>query len=167
MNRVFGIVVAMVLMLAAGSQSAQAIGAYADVPMSYTFSDCTVDCTKKPSGLKAGVLFGGFGVGLEDYKMSDATSSVKFSMLDVSYLLPIPIINLTGGVGFGNVNLETTSGAGLSGTAGQYWVSLGMTILAVVDLHVGYHKVTAAVHNGPFTANLGGKMMSVGAMINF
>ena len=176
MKKVLGVVVALVLMLAAGNQSAQAIGVYADVPLSYTFTfDCSQDCTKKPEGMKVGMLFGNMGVGMEAYsiKESDAVSSTKvsFSILDFSYLLPIPIINITGGIGLGRVDMETEFGVlQFSGSGGvsQVWVSLGATVLAVVDLHVGYHRVKArAQFDGNNSVTLNGNMMSIGAMINF
>lgn len=151
------------------ASSAHAIGVYADVPMQYTFSDCTTDCTFTPSGMKAGVIImDNIGLGLEAYTITSSTggSNITFTMLDASYLLPIPVVNITLGAGVGNVKLNS-GGSSESGMAAQLWASFGFTIAAIVDVHVGYHQVNAKIHVNEFTFDLGGNMISLGAMINF
>lgn len=151
------------------ANSAHAIGIYADIPFYYEFSDCTTDCSYTPSGLKSGVILpGNTGLGIEVYTISvTGGTEISFNMLDLSYLLPIPAVNLTLGIGAGTVTLDTGPTAD-TGFTWQYWASLGMTIAAVLDIHLGYHFIDASVDlTGGGSADLSGSMISVGAMINF
>jgi len=86
-------------------------GAYADIPLNFTFDDCT-NCKydSTPSGLKAGVVMGngvGLGITTFDVKGTGASSNItaSFTLFDVSYLLPIPLINLTAGISGGPVSI--------------------------------------------------------------
>jgi len=164
-------VMVITLALTAMAGNAQAIGVYADVPLDYTFSECTGTCDFDISGLKAGLILpSNIGLGIESYKVegtgSNQGNDVEFQFADVSYLLPIPAINITGGAGFGNVTL-TQGNTNHSDTATQLWGSLGFTFAAIIDLHFAYHVVNASVDVASVNNNLDGKMISFGAMILF
>ena len=147
---------------------AAAIGVYADIPLNYTIKgDCTQDCSQTPSGMKAGVLWGNIGFGLEDYSMSNAGTTLSIQLLDVSYLLPIPIVNLTLGAGIGGSQLEIAGFPTYDGTASQVWASFGFPIIPLFDLHLGYHMVNTKLDVGGTSVDLSGNMLSFGAMFNF
>ncbi len=160
------LVVLPAVLVAAGT--AHAIGFYADVPVQYEFTeDCLVDCKQSATGVKAGVLVpGDIGIGLETYTVHVNALTVTFDLLDVSWLLPIPVVNLTLGLGGGNVSQEI-AGTEQSGRAAQLWASLGYNIIPLFDLHLGYHVVDATVHDGPITNDFGGRMISFGAAFTF
>ena len=157
-----------ILALTFMANSAHALGFYADIPVYYDFSDCTTDCSYTPSGLKAGIILpGNVGLGVETYTIEATGVDITFNMLDGSFLLPIPVINITLGAGAGIVTYDTGPTAN-SGFAGQLWVSLGFTMAAIFDLHVGYHMMDASVDfDAGGSADLSGNMISVGVMMNF
>jgi hypothetical protein len=100
------------------------------------------------------------GVGLEAYdtniKAPDGANfdNMKLStqLYDVFYLLPVPIVNITLGVGAGNTSLDCDVSGGAScddfyeaGTAYQWWAQFGFPIFPFLDVHASYHDVTAKV----------------------
>ena len=159
---------AMLLLLGGTAQNSFALfGAYADIPLSFSFSDCTTKCSQTPSGAKTGILLMGLGLGIEKYDIKDTGLEVNYNIYDVSYLLPIPVINLTLGLGVGNadVTLGANSKASL---LSQTWGSLGFPIAGPLDLHIGYHNVNAQkVNVGGIPINPSGTMWSLGALLNF
>ena len=168
MLRIFPFLMFLPLYLLFTVSTTQAIGIYGDIPVQFKFTkDCSGDCTKSPSGLKVGVVLpSNIGIGVESYSIHDDATTIKFEFLDISYLLPIPIVNITIGIGGGKVDLSTGS-YGNSGNATQFWVSAGFPIIPLFDLHVGFHKVDASIHDDALTLEINGNMISVGAMFNF
>lgn len=161
--------IAALLTVLAMSQNAHALlGVYADVPLRYTFSDCDKDCEYTPTGAKVGVVLVGLGLGTEQYSISSKNLDVDFSLYDISYLLPIPVINLTIGAGVGAVEAKsgnTTKAA----MATQLWGSLGFPIIPLIDIHFGYHQVKTenVDFGGGNKFHLGGTMWSLGMLLNF
>ena len=97
-------------------------------------------------------FLGGFGV--ENYEFGNETAGIKagygVSFADVFYQLPIPIVNITFGVGIG-----TFTGTGAlsdyeSGTATQVFGRLGIPF-GLFDIHVSSHNAS-----GKLTAPAGG-----------
>ena len=75
-------------------------------------------------------------------------------MYNIFYTIPIPIINLTLGLGMGETELTCPAGTLGSGTpvcstiydkgsASQWYTSVGIPILPFFDLHLSYRSVTA------------------------
>ena len=103
------------------------------------------------SGLIAYVKFpflGGFG--LEDYEFAyDGSNGGKLtygvSMYDVFYQFPIPIVNITLGVGAGNItpkdDLESYYDAG---TATQVFARVGIPF-GLFDVHLSSHNVSSTL----------------------
>ena len=120
--------------------------------------------TLRPQGGRGAAIQ--YRLGVESYPIHDDATTIKFEFLDISYLLPIPIVNITIGIGGGKVDLSTGS-YGNSGNATQFWVSAGFPIIPLFDLHVGFHKVDASIHDDALTLEFNGNMISVGAMFNF
>lgn len=157
------VVPAVVAVLLFSTGSAFALGVYADLPVQYTFSDCSNDCSKTPSGLKAGVVVSNVGFGVNRFSVEPVTgTTVDFTMVDLSYLLPIPVVNLTVGAGAGAVAFD---GGTLSetGTATALWASFGIPIIPLLDVHVGYHQVSARTDTA---GKLGGTLWSLGILLN-
>lgn len=106
---------------------------------------------------------------------------VKNTMYDVFYLLPVPVLNITVGAGLGTSEIggdwsgdgRSTENAGLT----QLYAQVGYPILAIIDVHVSYHQITA-VSKGKikYGDSLGGQtddfdpsgsVLAVGAQFTF
>ena len=167
MKNLFAGFFALLLMAGVFAPKAMAIGVYADFPVDYTFSDCTGDCSESAAGMKAGVLWGNLGIGMTAINPHlGPGAKMDLGLLDISYLLPIPVINITGGFGFGTVGLDAFGNRN-TGSASQVWASFGFPIIPLFDLHVAYHKTTAKVDVSGTEVDLSGSWLSVGTLLNF
>ena len=86
------------------------------------------------------------GLGIESYitKVKDsAPLKIATMMFDIFYLLPVPIINLTLGIGTGNVNIVGGGSNYEKGSATQWYTSIGIPILPLFDIHISYRSITA------------------------
>ena len=86
------------------------------------------------------------GLGIESYKtkVKDSTPlKIATMMFDIFYLLPVPIINLTLGIGTGNVNIVGGGSNYEKGSATQWYTSIGIPILPLFDIHISYRSITA------------------------
>ena len=114
------------------------------------------------------------GIGMDSYKtkLKDNTPTVEVATMiyNLYYLLPIPIINLTLGVGVGSTELQcsTCSADYDKGTANQWYVSFGMPIIPLFDLHLSYRSVSSKIKiisGGEH--DLSGNVMGLGIGFNF
>jgi len=126
---------------------AELFSASIGIPISHTISDDTVAESDGVSGtfMHAKLPLIPLGLGIESYKTNVKDNSqlkIATTMFDIFYLLPIPIINLTLGIGAGNVKIEGGSGF-KKGSASQWYTSVGMPILPLFDVHLSYRSVTA------------------------
>lgn len=117
------------------------------IPISHTISDDTVAESDGVSGtfMHAKLPLIPLGLGIESYKTNvkdNAPLKIATTMFDIFYLLPIPIINLTLGIGTGNVSIEGGSGYE-KGSAIQWYTSVGMPILPLFDIHLSYRSISA------------------------
>jgi len=89
-------------------------------------------------------------------------------MFDIFYLLPIPIINLTIGIGTGSVKIEGGSGY-KNGSATQWYTSVGMPILPLFDFHLSYRSITAKNNkdNNGNKIDLSGNVTGIGLAFTF
>ena len=86
------------------------------------------------------------GLGIESYKTKvkdSAPLKIATMMFDIFYLLPVPIINLTLGIGAGNVNIVGGGSNYEKGSATQWYTSIGIPILPLFDIHISYRSITA------------------------
>ena len=99
---------------------------------------------------------------------------LETSMYNLYYLLPIPIINLTVGVGAGKTKFlcdgsDCTWQDG--GNATQWYTSLGFPILPLFDLHLSYRSVSSKIKikdsAGGGEHDMGGNVMGLGIGFNF
>jgi len=117
------------------------------------------------------------GLGMDSHKVQIKNDSnlpfyVSTTMYNLYYILPIPIINLTLGVGTGKSQFEFLGLKGDDGTATQWYTSLGIPILPLFDLHLSYRSVSSkikvkAAYGGVEAADLSGNVMGLGIGFNF
>ena len=121
------------------------------------------------------------GIGMDSYKTKIKCESCSFeleletSMYNLYYLLPIPIINLTVGVGVGKTKFlcdgsDCTWQDG--GNATQWYTSLGFPILPLFDLHLSYRSVSSKIETTTGSSkgkedDVGGNVMGLGIGFNF
>ena len=156
------------------------------VPLSHTFTG------KDTSGndLESDGVSGTFvqigvpilpGIGMDNYKTKIKCSGctgeihVETTMYNLYYLLPIPIINLTVGVGAGKTNFlcdgsDCTWQDG--GNATQFYTSLGFPIIPLFDLHLSYRSVSSKIESTSGSDkgekhDVGGNVMGLGIGFNF
>ena len=121
------------------------------------------------------------GIGMDSYKTKlkcdGCTIDIELetSMYNLYYLLPIPIINLTVGVGAGKTKFlcdgsDCTWQDG--GNATQWYTSLGFPILPLFDLHLSYRSVSSKIETTTGSSkgkedDVGGNVMGLGIGFNF
>ena len=159
------------------------------VPLSHTFtgkgvSGDDIESDGSPSGyfIQIGVPMLP-GIGMDSYKTKvkcegcDGDLHVATTIYNLYYLLPIPIINLTLGVGTGKTNWECSGGSDDcswqdGGTATQWYTSFGMPIIPLFDLHLSYRSVSSKIENITGSSkgkknDVGGNVMGLGIGFNF
>ena len=147
------------------------------VPISHTITGKTNDGSEiKAKGVSGTFIQVGVpmlpGIGIDSYKtkLEDSTTELATMIYNLYYLLPIPIINLTLGAGVGSTELqcETCAASLDKGTANQWYVSFGMPIIPLFDLHLSYRSVSSKIKiisGGEH--DLSGNVMGLGIGFNF
>ena len=123
------------------------------------------------------------GLGIDKYTTKDKDSAFEFetNMYNLYYLLPIPIINLTLGLGTGTTEMKCPAGtfSGIAadcsgiydkGSASQWYASIGMPIIPLFDLHLSYRSVSAKNikwKDGRGKEDNSGSVMGLGIGFNF
>jgi len=148
------------------------------VPLSHTFTGKYNDGSEvKSDGVSGTFVQIGVpilpGIGMDSYKtkLKDQVDvEVETSIYNLYYLLPIPIINLTIGVGVGSTKLNCSTCASFDkGPATQAYASLGFPIIPLFDLHLSYRSVSSKLKNKSETEehDFGGNVMGLGIGFNF
>ena len=149
------------------------------VPLTHTFTGKYHDGTEvKSDGVSGTFVQIGVpilpGIGMDSYKtkLKDMVDvDVETSIYNLYYLLPIPVINLTIGVGVGSTELKCSDCAASfdKGPATQAYASLGFPILPLFDLHLSYRSVSSKIEykNGSGEHDFGGNVMGLGIGFNF
>ena len=147
------------------------------VPLSHTITGKTNDGSEiKAKGVSGTFIQVGVpmlpGIGIDSYKtkLDDDVTELATMIYNLYYLLPIPIINLTLGAGVGSTELQcSTCAASLDkGTANQWYVSFGMPIIPLFDLHLSYRSVSSKIKiisGGEH--DFSGNVMGLGIGFNF
>ena len=149
------------------------------VPLSHTFTGKYSNGEEvKSDGVSGAFIQVGLpllpGIGIDSYKTKtkDNTPTVEVATMiyNLYYLLPIPIINLTLGAGVGSTELQCSTCAASfdKGTANQWYVSFGMPIIPLFDLHLSYRSVSSKIKiisGGEH--DLSGNVMGLGIGFNF
>ena len=149
------------------------------VPLSHSFADTKVAESEGVSGyfIQIGVPMLP-GIGMDSYKTKikcascDKELNISTTMYNLYYLLPIPIVNLTIGLGTGKTQLESGGVAGDDGTATQWYASFGMPIIPLFDLHLSYRSISSKIESTSGDDkgkkdDVGGNVMGLGIGFNF
>ena len=147
------------------------------MPMGHTITDKTIHLAgyDAPSGFLIGVqLPFAMGLGIDSYKTKLKKTEVKLGtdMYNIFYQLPIPVINLIIGLGFGNQALECTTCADDfdKGSATQWYTSIGMPLIPLFDIHLSYRSITSKNINikaSDTKLDFSGSVTGVGIAFNF
>ena len=147
----------------------------AGVPFSHSFADTKVAESDGVSGLfLAAKLPIMVGVGIESYKtkIKGKTQILATSMYDIFYQLPIPIVNLTLGLGMGSTELQCV-GCSIydKGSAAQWYTSVGIPFLPFFDVHLSLRRVSSKIKktaaSGGTEYDLGGTVAGIGIAFGF
>ena len=147
------------------------------VPLSHTFTGKYSNGEEvKSDGVSGAFIQVGVpmlpGIGIDSYKtkLKDQTPTIEVATMiyNLYYLLPIPIINLTLGVGVGSTEVQCGN-CTAKGSASQWYASFGMPIIPLFDLHLSYRSVSSKIKNksGSMEHDLGGNVMGLGIGFNF
>ena len=118
------------------------------------------------------------GLGMDSHKAQikcptcDNPYYVSTTMYNLYYLLPIPIINLTLGVGTGKSQYESEGKGYDDGTATQFYTSIGVPIMPLFDLHLSYRSISSKIESTSGSDkgekdDVGGNIMGLGIGFNF
>ena len=150
----------------------------AGIPFSHTFSGNWYDGSAVESDgvsgmfIQVGVpIFPGVGMDSYKTKLKDSTAELATTIYNLYYLLPIPVINLTLGVGAGSTELQCSEGCSTffdKGSASQWYASFGMPIIPLFDLHLSYRSVSSKIKiKSGGEHDLSGNIMGLGIGFNF
>jgi len=149
------------------------------VPLSHTITGKYSDGTEiKSEGVSGTFIQVGVpmlpGIGMDSYKTkieSDDPFELETMIYNLYYLLPIPIINLTLGVGTGSTTFKCSGCDAYfdKGSASQWYASFGMPIIPLFDLHLSYRSVSSKIKtkSGSIEHDVGGNVMGLGIGFNF
>ena len=154
------------------------------VPLSHTFTGKTtsgadMESDGSPSGyfIQIGVPLLP-GLGMDSYKTKvkcegcDGDLHIATTMYNLYYLLPIPIVNLTIGLGTGKTEYSYGGVAVDDGAATQWYTSFGMPIMPLFDLHLSYRSISSKIESTSgddkgTKYDYGGSVMGLGIGFNF
>ena len=149
------------------------------VPLSHSFADTKVAESEGVSGyfIQIGVpMLPGLGMDSYETKLKctgcSKVAKISTSMYNLYYLLPIPIINLTLGIGTGKSQWESEGQVGDDGTATQFYTSIGVPIIPLFDIHLSYRSVSSKIESTSGRDkgekdDVGGNVMGLGIGFNF
>ena len=153
------------------------------VPLSHTFTGKTTSGSDMESdGVSGYFIQIGVpmlpGIGMDSYKAQvkcpscDNPLYVSTTMYNLYYLLSIPIINLTLGVGTGKSQYESEGKGYDDGTATQFYTSIGVPIIPLFDIHLSYRSVSSKIESTSGRDkgekdDVGGNVMGLGIGFNF
>jgi hypothetical protein len=122
------------------------------------------------------------GLGYENYENTFKDDSFDFKlkteMYDIFYLFPIPVVNITAGLGIGKAELTCDLGSGAScsdyfesefGNTSQWYLQAGIPIIPLFDIHLSYHSITTKIEgkSGTKDNDYSGTMIAAGAQFTF
>ena len=160
------------------------------IPQEHTFLEKKKDRSKIETDGSSGYFLGikfpiGFGLGIDSYKtkFKGDTSKIVTIMYNIFYQFPIPVINLTIGLGSGKTKLdcsaceedytdpESGDKTGYKvGEASQWYTSFGIQLTQLIDIHISYRSVTSKkieqVYSGT-KVNYSGTVTGVGLTFIF
>ena len=149
------------------------------VPLSHSFSDSNVAESDGVSGyfIQVGVpLLPGLGMDSYETKLKcagcDKEYKLSTSIYNLYYQLPIPIVNLTLGIGAGKTQ-QLWGGVALDdGAATQFYANVGIPIIPLFDIHLSYRSISSKIESTSGSDkgteyDFGGSVMGLGLGFNF
>ena len=160
------------------------------IPQEHTFTEKNESGRKIEADGSSGYFLGikfpiGFGLGIDSYKtkFKGETSKIVTIMYNIFYQFPIPVINLTIGLGSGKTKLDCSACAEdytdpesgdktgyKAGEASQWYTSFGIQLTQLIDIHISYRSVTSKkikqVYNEA-KVNYSGNVTGVGLAFKF
>ena len=149
------------------------------VPLSHSYADTKVAESDGVSGyfIQIGVPMLP-GLGMDSYETKtkcdgcDKEQKISTTMYNLYYLLPIPIVNLTIGVGTGKTQYSYGGVAIDDGAATQWYTSFGIPIIPLFDLHLSYRSISSKMESTSgedkgTKYDFGGSVMGLGIGFNF
>lgn len=149
------------------------------VPLSHSFSDSNVAESDGVSGyfIQVGVpLLPGLGMDSYETKIKcagcDKEYKLSTSIYNLYYQLPIPIVNLTLGIGAGKTQ-QLWGGVALDdGAATQFYANVGIPIIPLFDIHLSYRSISSKIESTSGSDkgteyDFGGSVMGLGLGFNF
>ena len=177
MKKIILTVFAATSLLLYSTQAFALLSVSVGMPMGHTITDKTIHLAgyDAPSGFLIGVQLPiAMGLGIDSYKTKLKETEVKLGtdMYNIFYQLPIPVINLIFGLGFGNQALECTTCADDfdKGAATQWYTSIGMPLIPLFDIHLSYRSITSKNINikaSDTKLDFSGSVTGVGIAFNF
>ena len=167
------------------------------MPVRQSFTDMEIDYSNiysadtkmKADGIPSGALihvnipfFPGLGIELYetklktdsgyDFEQGAGDTKLKTVMYDLFYLLPISGVNITIGGGLGKVELDCSECSDWfkKGDSRQYFLQIGIPILAVFDVHFSYHAISSDIDSNITTIkdlSFNSTMYAIGAAFVF
>ena len=148
------------------------------VPFSHSFANTKVESDGVSGFFLAAKLPIMVGVGIESYqtKIKGTTQKLATSMYDIFYQLPIPIVNLTLGLGMGSTELQCGSCSTYdNGGATQWYTSVGIPIFPLFDAHLSLRRVSSKIKTNVASGgtpkgteyDVGGSVSGIGIAFGF
>jgi hypothetical protein len=176
MKKTFLITLTAVILLFFSSPAYALFTLSAGVPFSHSFNDTNVAESDGTTGVFLAAklpIMVGVGLDMYDTKIKDSTITLRTAMYDIFYQLPIPIVNLTLGLGLGSTELQCVGCSTTfdKGTATQWYTSVGIPILPFFDAHLSLRRVSSkikkTVASGGTEYDFGGTVAGVGIAFGF
>ena len=160
------------------------------IPQEQTFTEKNKSGSKieadESSGYFLGIKFPvGFGLGIDSYKtkFKGDTSKIVTFMYNIFYQFPIPVLNITIGLGSGKTELDCNACAEdytdpesgdktgyKAGEASQWYTSFGIQLTQLIDIHISYRSITSKnieqVYSGA-KVNYSGNVTGIGLAFSF
>ena len=160
------------------------------IPQEQTFTEKNESGSKIQTDGSSGYFLGikfpvGFGLGIDSYKtkFKGDTSKIVTFMYNVFYQFPIPVINITIGIGSGKTTLDCSACAEdytnpesgdktgyKAGAANQWYTSFGIQFTQLIDIHISYRSIISKkieqVYSGA-KVNYSGNVTGVGLSFIF
>ena len=166
------------LLLCSTSAFAELFSVSAGVPFSHSFANTKVESDGVSGFFLAAKLPIMVGVGIESYqtKIKGTTQKLATSMYDIFYQLPIPIVNLTLGLGMGSTELQCGSCSIYDrGGATQWYTSVGIPIFPFFDAHLSLRRVSSKIKTNAASGDtpkgteydVGGTVAGIGVAFGF
>ena len=118
------------------------------------------------------------GLGMDSYETKlkcvgcDKEAKLSTTMYNLYYQLPIPIVNLTLGLGAGKTQNYYGGVGGDDGPATQFYANFGMPIIPLFDIHLSYRSISSKIESTSGSDkgtkyDFGGSVIGLGIGFNF